>query len=340
MILVTGGTGLVGSHLLYELVNKYDRVRAIYRSDSARKHVKHIFSYYSEDTEHLYSRIDWFKADLNDIPELSEAFEGVSQVYHCAALVSFDPSDYHCLRQTNIEGTANIVNLCISHGIEKLCYVSSVATIGNSTNPNIAMTEEAPWNTEDNNNVYAITKYGAEMEVWRGSQEGLDVVIVNPGIILGPGFWDKGSSAIVSKVHKGLPFYTTGITGYIDVWDTVKIMQQLMDSSIKNERFILVSHNLSFKDLIYTIASQLDVKPPRKKASKLLLQLAWRVDWLWQKISRSHRNFTKHMANSAQRQALYDNSKISEILNYNFTDIHESISKICQLYLKDIAKQH
>lgn len=337
MILVTGGTGLIGSHLLYELVNKYDQVRAIYRSDSARKHVKHIFSYYTNDAEAFYNRIDWVMADLNDIPGLSEAFKGITKVYHCAALVSFDASDYHLLRQTNIEGTANIVNLCISYGIEKLCYVSSVATIGNALTHDTLITEKTPWNKENCINVYAITKYGAEMEVWRGSQEGLNVVIVNPGIVLGPGFWDKGSSAIISKIHKGLPFYTTGITGYVDVWDTIAIMQQLMESPIKNDRFILVSDHLSFKDLIYTVASKLNVAPPKTKASMFLLRLACQLDWLWHKLSGSKRRLTKSMVKSAQSQSLYDNSKIKNVLNYSFTSIDQSLSKICRLYLDDFT---
>ena len=177
MILVTGGTGLVGAHLLYRLVSDNKKVKAIYRNERKIANTKRVFSSYTEDYNTLFNAIEWIQADLLDVPALSEAFIGVTKVYHSAAFVSFEPDKYQLLRKTNIEGTANIVNLCISNNIEKLCYVSSIATLSSTINTEF-ISEETEWNPEDDNSVYAITKYGAEMEVWRGTQEGLDAVMV------------------------------------------------------------------------------------------------------------------------------------------------------------------
>ncbi|NCP89793.1 MAG: NAD-dependent epimerase/dehydratase family protein, partial [Flavobacteriales bacterium] len=207
MILVTGGTGLVGSHLLYKLASEGEKVRAIYRNERKLSNIKNVFSCYTADYMPLYDSIEWLQADILDIPSLTRAFNNIAYVYHCAAFVSFEPDKYHLLRKTNIEGTANMVNLCIAHHVKKLCYVSSIATLGNPENLK-EITEETEWNAEANNTIYAITKYGAEIEVWRGSQEGLSVVIVNPGVILGAGIWRYGSGNLFTKAYKGLKYYT------------------------------------------------------------------------------------------------------------------------------------
>ena len=158
-------------------------------------------------------------------------------MYHCAAFISFDTNDYFALRKINIEGTANLVNLCLANNIEKLCYVSSIATIGNSIK-NELITEDTHWNPEEDQSVYAITKYGAEMEVWRGTQEGLIVIVVNPGIIIGAGFWRSGSGSLITRIYKGISHYTTGVVGFVDVLDVVMPLIQFMESDIKNERYI------------------------------------------------------------------------------------------------------
>ncbi len=259
MILVTGGTGLVGSHLLYQLALKNEDIIAIYRKTSNLSAVKKVFSYYTDNFESLFSTIQWIEADINDIPSLTTAFEGVSHVYHSAALISFDTADYKKMRKINIEGTANIVNLCIINKIQKLCFVSSIAAISKPLSDK-EITENNDWNIEDSNYGYAITKYGAEIEVWRASQEGINVVIVNPGVILGSGFWQSGSGKMFSKIYKGFKFYTEGVTGFIGVADVVKVMINLMESNISNERYILVSENDSFKNVFFAIANGLDHK--------------------------------------------------------------------------------
>ena len=306
-------------------------------ASSTLKRVQHVFSYYTDDAETLFNKIEWVEADLNDIPKLQTAFKDVTCVYHCAALVSFEPDKYKILRKVNIVGTANIVNLCISHSVEKLCYVSSVAAIGNHMDPNKLIGENTPWNTEEDNSVYAITKYGAELEVWRGAQEGLDTIIVNPGIILGAGYWNGGSSGSLFKlIHNGMKYYTTGVNGYVDVWDVVNSMYQLMQSTIKNEGFILVSENISFKDYSTQTANALGVKPPAKEAKPWLLQIAWRLDWLQFKLFGKRRRLSKQTAKSAVGVAKYDHSKLINTIDFKFKPLSTSIKEVANLYLKDL----
>ena len=334
MVLVTGGTGFVGAHLLFKLLNEKQTVRAIYRTKKKLEIVKRIFSYYSKDSETLVNSIDWVEADLNDIPALSEAFKGITHVYHCAAFVSFEPDKFELLQKTNIEGTANIVNLCIDHNITKLCYTSSIAAIG-EPKPGDITTEETEWNQEADNSVYAITKYGAELEVWRGTQEGLDAVIINPGVIIGPGIWNYGSGSIIKTIHKGLKYYTKGSVGYVSINDVVKALFLLMQSDIKNERFIIVSQNWSYKKFLSICAKALHMKSPKKEAKMWLLQLGWRLDWLVHKITGKRRKLTKQLADSLVSQSQFNGDKIKEYVGFKYSNLETEIKKTCQLYLKE-----
>lgn len=335
MILVTGGTGLVGSHLIYKLTEKGHHIRAIYRSKKKIDTVKHVFSYYTKDVDALFSKIEWIEANINDIPSLTNAFTEITKVYHCAAFISFNTRDYHTLRKINIEGTANIVNLCLSNNIEKLCYVSSIATIGKTENGTL-INEDKHWNPDEDHNVYAITKYGAEMEVWRGTQEGLNAVVVNPGVIVGPGYWKSGSGSLIRLVYKGLSYYTNGIVGYVDVKDVVLPMIELMESDLQNERYILVSENLSYKDFFTKVAKHLQIKPPKKEASNFALNLAWRFDWLRSYIKNKRRRLTKHTAKTITTISRFSNKKVVADLNYRFIPIDESIIELCPYFLKDL----
>ena len=336
MILVTGGTGLVGSHLLYRLAQSNDKVRAIYRRKHKIDTVRNVFSYYEDAIESLFEKIQWVEADITDIPKLEEAFKDVTHVYHCAAFVSFEPDKYRTLRNINIKGTANIVNLCIVNKIEKLVHVSSIAALGHPLNPYDSTTEETPWSTEEDHNVYAITKYGAELEVWRGTQEGINSIIVNPGVIIGPGYWRGGSSgSLFKKVYTSNKYYTKGSTGYVDVFDVVDPMIQLMESSITNQRFILVSENLSFRHFMDQIADCLNVPKSKKEAKPWLLAIVWRLDWLRHTLLGKRRRITKQLAKSLITESTYDNSKVKSQLNYMFLPIDESISKVSKCFLED-----
>ncbi|OSY87171.1 NAD-dependent epimerase [Tenacibaculum holothuriorum] len=331
MILVTGGTGLVGSHLLYELTQTHHRVRAIYRTEKKLEAVKNVFSFFTDNVDEYFQKIEWVKGDITDVPKLDEVFVGITHVYHAAALVSFDPKDYVRMRQVNIEGTANMVNLSIAYGIKKFCFVSSIAAVGEAINVGV-ITEENEWNDTTENHGYSITKYGAEMEVWRGSQEGLDVVIVNPGVILGGGFWNEGSGKLFTQVYNGFKFYTEGVTGFVGVEDVVKAMIELMNSSIKNERFILVSENKSFKEVLFAIADAFDKKRPSIKIGKLITELFWRLDWIQTKLTGKIPLLTKNSAKSSHTISTYSSKKIEESLQFNFRKIGSLVNNLCEKF--------
>lgn len=331
MILVTGGTGLVGAHVLYHLSLENDTILAIYRSKEKLEQVQRIFSYYTSEVATLFAKIEWVQADLTDVPSLLPCFKNVTQVYHIAALVSFDPKDYRKMRQVNIDGTANIVNLCIDHKVKKLCFVSSIAAVGDAINGNV-ITEENEWIESGDNYGYAITKYGAEMEVWRASQEGVPVVIVNPGVILGGGFWKEGSGKLFDQVANGFRFYTEGVTGFVGVEDVAKSMLLLMRSSIQNERFILVAENRSFKEVLCTIADALQVKRPSQKIGKLLTEIFWRVDWVLTKLTGKTPLLTKNSARSSHHKSYYSAAKIEAELPFQFTKIDEVIQTVANQY--------
>jgi len=335
MILVTGGTGLVGSHLLYQLALQNESIVAIHRNSSDLNAVKNVFSYYSDEYDNLFATIKWIEADINDIPSLTKAFKDITYVYHSAAIISLSPADYINMRKVNIEGTANVVNLCIENKIKKLCFVSSIAAIGKPLS-DTKITENNEWNVEQNNYGYAITKYGAEIEVWRASQEGLDVVIVNPGLILGPGFWLDGPGKLFTNMYNGFKFYTEGVTAFVGVIDVVSVMINLMKSNIKNERYILVGENDSFKNVFFAIADGLNKKRPSIKVNKLLSGFAWRLGWLNQKLFGIKSMITKQTAQSSHNKYQYSNEKIKEAIDFDFEPLTNTIKNTCKYYLKDV----
>lgn len=332
MILVTGGTGLVGAHLLYHLLKNDEKIRAIYRSKDKIESVKKVFSYYTDDVT-LIDKIDWFKADITEVPAMIPAFVGVKKVYHCAAFISFNPKDYIEMRKINIHGTAIIVNLSIDAKIDKLCFVGSIASVGESINDQL-ITEENEWNKELDNSGYSITKFGAEMEVWRASQEGVEVVIVNPGVILGSGFWQSGSGKLFSQVYNGFKYFTEGITGFVGVKDVVKTMILLTESTIKNQRFILVSENKTYKDVLFAIADGFGKKRPSKKIKPWQTTILWRSSAFVAKISGVQPLLSKYSARSAHSVSKYSSQKIKEALNYQFEKVDTVIKDVCKNYSK------
>ena len=217
-ILVTGATGLLGSHLTRLLVKNGRSVRAIRRPTSRMDLVRNI-----------ENQVEWMEADVTDLLSLEPVFEGVSHVFHAAAMVSFDPRDREKMTRVNVEGTANVVNLCLDSGVKKLVHVSSVAAIGRVAGKK-EVVETNRWERSPANSHYAITKFQAEAEAWRGLAEGLDVAIVNPSIIVGAGFWDEGSIRFFQQIDRGLRFCPPGGSGFVDVRDVARFMVNLMDS--------------------------------------------------------------------------------------------------------------
>lgn len=327
MILVTGGTGLVGSHLLYFLLQENEKVRAIHRAKSDLNSVKKIFSLYTSEADSLYNKIEWVEASVNDIPALTEAFKNITRVFHCAAIISFDSSEYKLLKKVNIEGTANIVNLSLANDVKKLCYVSSVSTLGSNIIGSF-ISEETPWNSDEKNSVYAITKYGAEMEVWRGTQEGLDAVIVNPGVILGTSPNNDGSGVIVGLGAKGIPFYPSGSMGIVDIKDVVRAMIFLMNSEVKNEQYIVVGKNITFKELLSKLAVLFEKKPPTKKLSKGIMLFISGIDWLLNKLFNTKRKVVKANVLSMFTNTTYNTDKLRDQFDFKYTPTDETLKRI------------
>ncbi|MUH34254.1 NAD-dependent epimerase/dehydratase family protein [Zobellia amurskyensis] len=333
MVLVTGGTGLVGSHLLLKLMQNGSSVRAIHRKGSDLKRVVKVFSYYTGDAQNLFNKIEWIEADLNDIPALEGAFDQITHVYHTAALISFDPQNFDILEKINTEGTANIVNLCIAHGVKKLCYTSTIGAIGKTLGNSMA-DEENAW-TPREANVYGLTKQAAEMEAWRGSQEGLPVVMVNPGVIIGPGFWHSGSGDLFTVAKKGYRSYPPGGTGFITVHDVVKMMVSLMDSEIVNERYIAVAENLTFKEILTKITTELGVKPPSVQLKFWQLEIGRWFDWLKNLFLKSGRRITRNSIQSLKNREIYNNQKIKTDLNFEFETLDHTISFCCERFKEE-----
>ncbi|TVZ25909.1 nucleoside-diphosphate-sugar epimerase [Gillisia sp. Hel_I_86] len=333
MILVTGGTGLVGSHLLLDLVKSGKKVRAIYRTESKLTEVKKVFSYYvpAKEATFLFDSIDWVQADILDIPSLNEAFKNVDYVYHCAAIISFDANNAQQLRTTNIEGTANIVNSCIKFNVEKLCHISSIATMDLALGDE-QISENYTWYPEKEHSDYAISKYGAEIEVWRGTQEGLHAVIVNPGVIIGPGFWNAGSGQLFKKTNNDLNYHFPKTTGFVGVQDVSKASILLMDSSIENEQFILVSENLSFRTVLKWGAESLHKKAPQTKLKPWMVF----VGWIYQSIANilwgAKKQLSRNDYKSLFKHSYYSNEKIKRKTGFSFTPIKSVIIETGALF--------
>jgi len=333
-ILVTGGTGLVGSHLLVHLAQQGKSVRAIHRKSSDLNKVKQVFSYYTDDFENLFQKIEWVEADVTDVPSLEPVFNGIKQVYHCAAIVSFRKKDDAIMRKINIEGTANMVNLSLVNQVKKFCHVSSIATLDKKEGKD-TIDETDEWNPENNNYDYAITKYGAEMEVWRASQEGLSVVIVNPGVILGAGFWEHNTGRFFTNAANNFKYYTTGKTGFVGVRDVVRVMFALVESTFENQNYILVSENVTFQYLMTRIAIALGSKPPTKKVSKLMASIAWRLAGIQAFFTGKQPLITQHSAKAARQIHLYSSKKIIRDLDYQFESLETTIDRNTEFFLKD-----
>ena len=333
MVLVTGGTGLVGSHLLYELILQGESPRAIYRTAQSKVQVERLFSFYAKDGRALFDKIQWVEADLLNIPALESALKGVKEVYHCAALISFDPADYDRLRDTNEKGSSNIVNLCLKEGVKRLCYVSSIAALGkNQADLNIS--EETEW-TDYRNNVYSISKHLAEMQVWRGSQEGLEVAIVNPGVIIGPGDWNRGSGLLFKRASRGGTYFPPGGTGFVTVKNVVAVMCALMRAETFNEQYILVDENLTYREIMSKIAVALNKPVPRKELQLWQLRLLWRLDFLRSALSGKRRRLTRAAARSFRKQYIYRNDKLMQAFPLEYQSLDQAIEESATYFLAE-----
>ncbi len=329
IVLVTGGTGFVGSYLLRYLLGKGYKVKALKRSSSPMHLVADI-----------QEQIDWLEGDILDAPFLDIALKGVDLVFHVAAMISFNPAETKQMMKVNVEGTANVVNAALFNNIKKLVHVSSIAAIGRKEFQS-HIDEKISWENSKMNSNYAISKFKAECEVWRAIQEGLHAVIVNPSVILGAGFWDSGSCKLFEKMWKGLKYYPQGGTGFVDVRDVAKVSLALMESDISGERYILNSENCSFRDFFTTAAIALKKTPPAKKANRFLIAVLWRLDWLSSKLFKTNPLLTKETIRTSKETYYYNNKKIINDLNFTFIPVNECINDTAKVFLESkISKHH
>lgn len=318
MILITGATGFLGSELALRLIEEGVNVRCTKRASSS---IPEILKPYSK-------QIEWVEADLMDVFALESALAGAAQVYHCAAWVSLKQADKNDMIRVNVTGTANLVNLCMDYDC-RLVHVSSVAAIG-LAKPGDLITENHHLDQATETDGYALSKLESEMEVWRGIAEGLDAVIVNPSIIIGPSAGTSGSGELFDRVRKGLKFYTSGSGGFVDVKDVAKCMITLMNTDIMAERFIICAENYTFRQITTEIAEGFGIKPPSIYASPWMMGVAWRAARLWAALTGTNPAIDKVSAQSASITHDYDNSKIKKAIGVEFKSISESVKEICK----------
>lgn len=339
MILVTGGTGLLGAHLLFDLLQKEDKVKAIKRSNSSLESLKKTFSFYTTDVDLLLQKIEWINAELSDYYSLEEALKGVTKVYHCAATVSFHKKDKALMMETNVIGTQNLTNACLHRKIEKFLYVSSIAALGRAADDETT-TEKTPWKDGDKTSAYSISKYGGELEVWRAMAEGLPAVIINPSVILGPGDWKKGSPQFFSLVNKGLKYYTTGTNGYVYVRDVSRIMIELMESEIVEERFIVNGEDLNYLELFNMIAKALKKPHPTVKAKPWMIEMAWRAAKAKSWFTGKAPVMTKATARSSMQKYTYSSAKLVDAIGFKYTALQRGIQLTADCFDFEKPRRH
>ncbi|MCX6220503.1 MAG: NAD-dependent epimerase/dehydratase family protein [Bacteroidia bacterium] len=338
MIFLTGGTGMVGAHLLLDLTRSGVKVRALKRKNSDLVTVEKIFSWYTENSKELFNKIDWVEGDLLDSLSLKIAMEDTDYVIHAAAKVSFLPSDRMAILHENVEGTANLIDVAIELKIRRFCHVSSIAALSNHDS-GLPVNEEFSWKNDSRRSAYSESKFQSEMEVWRGVEEGLECVIVNPSVILGPGKWNSGSPRLFRTVAKGMKFYTTGSTGFVDVKDVSRAIVTLVQSAdwdtIKNQRYVLSAENIPYRDLFEMIAVALNQPKATIRANRILLQLGWRASKVASLLTGKDPDLTRDTARSAGKISLYDGTKITRTIDFSYTPVAKTIQDIGKIFLVD-----
>ena len=315
MILVTGGAGLLGNTLIEMLLQKGENVRATYNSTPLALNT--------------FTNFETVKCDILDVYALEDALQDVTEIYHCAGLVSFNPKDEKKLYSINVEGTANVVNAALNAGTRKFVHVSSVAALGR-IRPGEMIDETMLWTEDTSNSKYGHSKYLGEMEVWRGVAEGLNAVIINPSIILGAGNWNEGSTKIFKSVYDEFPWYTEGTSGFVDVKDVAVAMIQLMESNITAEKFIISAENISYRDMFTMMAKAFGKKAPSKKVTPFIAALTWRMENIKSMFMGTSPLLTRETANTALTKVEYDNRKlITQLSGFKYRNMQDTITNTC-----------
>lgn len=326
MHLVTGATGIVGSHVLLECAAR-GPVRALYRRGSDRSIVEKLRQHYHPDATSLLSAIEWVEADILDVVGLSAAMQGIRHVYHTAAVVSFSPADAAVMQEVNVTGTANVVNAALEAGVRRLCHVSSTAAIGDAAD-GVVRDESLPWNENGRISPYSASKYAAELEVQRGIAEGLDAVMVNPCVIIGPGPAGRSSMTLVERLRDGTRFYPPGSNAVVDARDVAQCMLALVERGATGERYLLVGENISYKRLFGLLSKAFQRPAPHILLRPWMLELGWRVERLRTLITGSTPFVTRDTAHSARSQRAYSSAKVESLLGHRFRTAQEAVANV------------
>jgi dihydroflavonol-4-reductase len=325
MILVTGANGLLGSYLVRRLIDSGERVRGLRR---AKSDLTLLGDY--------VGRMEWAEGDVTDIFSLEEAMRGVYSVYHCAAFISMQTGDADKMLNVNAEGTANVVNAALDSEIKKLLYVSSVAAFGRPEPAGRMIDENLDVKDSKDNFAYFKSKLYAERELWRGIAEGLNAVIINPSTILGGGFWSMPPNTLFEQVYKGLPFYTAGINGFVDVRDVVSVAIQLMNADISAEKFIVSAENASWTEVMWMAADAMKVKRPYIRVNRPIGSIAWRLDTWRSFFSGAIPMVTRESVTLAQNDFHYSNDKVRKTLNFTFRPLRDTIAETAAAYVDSV----
>ena len=327
-ILVTGGTGFLGSYIIKELIEKVYEVRAIRRGNKLPKWIPSA----------ILEKVEWMEGDVLDVVSLDDAMKGIDKVVHAAAIVSFFDKDKKKMQQVNVDGTANVVNAALENDVKYLVHISSVAALGRTAGGG-HVNEEKKWEESKVNTNYAKSKYKAELEVWRGMAEGLNAVILNPSTILGYGDWHSGSCAIFKNIYEEFKWYAPGINGFVDVEDVARVTAIFLEKEITEQRYIVNGDTWAFKKLMDTIAENFNKKKPGKETGPFLLSVAWRIEKLKSLFTGKKPLLTKESARVALSKTYFENDKLlNELPGFSFTPLEQSIQKACEKYKADVGK--
>jgi len=333
LVFLTGSTGLVGGHLIVRLHQSGKNIRALVRSTSSFDQLRLICQFNHQSFEELYNSVEWVHGNTLDFVGLCELLEDVEEVYHCAAVVSFNSRNRKEILQTNIQGTANMVDASLKCGVKRFCFISSIGALGNAEMGEF-INEKTPWKNDGKASAYSESKFRSELQAWRGYNEGLNLVIVNPGVILGPGAPNKGSLLLFEAGRKGIPFFTKATTGYVDVRDVCMASIKLMEKEIFGKHFILVSDSIDNRDLFSMIAQEFNAKPPRFEAGKTILTLAAFFSEAYGLLTGKMPQLTRETIKSAQKPQKYSNQLIKKTLDFEFIPLCQTIQDTCN-FLKE-----
>ncbi len=319
-VLITGANGLVGSAVAKRLLQQDCHVMALCREAADLSLLADIMQ-----------DITVIEGDIMDILGLRKVFQGVDIVIHTAAVVSFSPKDRRRMYQVNVEGTTNVVNACLETNVKQLLFVSSIAALGRpviTTNQLTEIDESQQWAESALNSHYAKSKYLAECEVWRGYAEGVNVVVLNPSVILGEGDWSRSSTQLFRYVYQENRFYTLGSLNFVDINDLTETVWRVIEKQISGERFIVSAGNITYKDFFEKVATAFNKKPPNVLIKPWMTELLWRFEAIRSKLSGSSPLITKETAKSARTHFHYVNQKVKENLGISFTPIDETINRV------------